>query len=130
MDYNLLMSNSLNLPFFMHLPARLPDYQAAQVSEWWTLPRRAAQGAQFLIYAAETDAPLICKNDILFIMPAPHWVGNCVMLARLRKKYLVRRIIIENNKLKWEKDDGKQTAIPAQAEAVGIVVERLTGTIF
>ena len=123
-------SNSLNLPFFMHLPDRLPEYKPIQVAEWWTLPRRAAQGAQFLIHAAQTDLPSPYHDDVLFIMPALHWVGNCVMLARFKQKYLIRQIVIHNGKPKWKKQGGKETAIPAQAQAVGIVMERLTGTIF
>ena len=129
-QYDLFTSNSINLPFFMHLPAQLPNYQPNQVAEWWTLPRRAAQGALFLIRAGETDIPTTYSDDILFIMPALHWVQNCVMLVRLEKKYLLRYITIRNHQVKWKKEGGTETTIPTLAQAIGVVVARQTNAIF
>ena len=129
-SYDILTGNSIRLPFFENLPPQLPEYQLMQATEWWTLPLRAAQGAQFLIRAGETDLSAAYHRDILFIMPTPHWIGNCVMLARLGKKYLIRQITMHKQQLTWKKENGAQTAIPPRAKAIGIVVERLTGTIF
>ena len=129
-SYDLLSANSVRLPFFEHLPEQLPEYRPMDAAEWWTLPLRAAQGARFLIRAGETDLPADNSKDILFIMPATHWIGNCVMLARLGKKYLIRKITVHPSKLKWQKESGQESAIPARAEVVGIVVGKLTGTLF
>lgn len=123
------VSNNLQLPYFFHLPPRLPFYQEHQVAEWWTLPRRVARGAQFLICAGETDLPTSHAEDILFILPANKWTRGSIMLARKNNKYLIRQITNCKNNPKWKKIQQKETPIPPDAQPIGIVVERLTGTI-
>jgi len=129
-SYDLLTGNSVRLPFFEHLPEHLPEYRPMEAAEWWTLPLRGAQGTRFLIRASETDLPTVNAKDILFIMPVTHWIGNCVMLARVGKKYLIRKITVHPNKLKWQTENGRESAIPSRAEVVGIVVKRVTETLF
>ena len=129
-SYDLLAGHSVRLPYFEHLPQQLPDYQPVQAAEWWTLPRRAARGAQFLIRTAETDIGDTYRRDIFLIMPTTHWIVNGVMLARMGQKYIIRKITLHNQQLKWSKENGAPTAIPTRAEAVGIVVKRMTETIF
>ncbi len=127
--YKKQTSNSLALPFFLHLPTQLPLYQEHQVAEWWTLPRRAAQGAQFLIHAGGTDISTEYAEDILFIMPSNKWVEGSVMLARKNKKYLIRQITTCQHTPKWKKMHQKETIIPNDAQPIGVVVEKLTFTI-
>ena len=122
--------NSVSLPFFLQIPCSLPQYQDSQVAEWWTLPRRAAQGAQFLIRAAETDAPASQAEDILFVNPASTWITGCVMLAQKDEKYFLRRICRTKNVLQWQKNGQAPTRIPPQAKPVGIVVRKITNSIF
>ena len=118
------------LPFFIHLPPQLPLYQETQVSEWWALPRRAAQGAQFLIRAGETDLPAPQAEDVLFIAPTFEWISGCTMLVRKGEKYLVRQIKKQANGLKWKKHEQEYTSVSASAKPIGIVVRRITNTIF
>ena len=122
--------NSVSLPFFLQIPHSLPQYQDSQVAEWWTLPRRAAQGAQFLIRAGETDAPAAQSEDILFINPVSTWITGCVMLAQKDGKYFLRRICRTKNTLQWQKNGQAPTRIPPQAKPVGIVVRKMTNSIF
>ena len=91
--YNSQIKNSISLPFFIQIPQRLPSYQDVQVAEWWTLPRRITQGAQFLISARQTDLPRCQANDILFIVPSSEWASGKWMLVRKEGKYFIRQII-------------------------------------
>lgn len=122
--------NSIPLPFFLQIPADLPEYKDTQVAEWWLLPRRAAQGAQFLIRAGATDVPSSQAEDILFVTPSSTWITGCVMLIQKDGKYLLRRICRHKNILKWQKDLQTPTAIPPRAKPLGIVVRKITNSIF
>ena len=122
--------NSVSLPFFLQIPPTLPKYHDSQVAEWWTLPRRAAQGAKFLIRAGEADTSPIQSEDILFITPTSTWITGCIMLAQKDGKYLLRRICRIKNTLQWQKNGHTSTKIPPSAKPIGIVVRRITNSIF
>lgn len=129
-QYNLRARNSVMLPLFMRLPDEFPNYQESQVAEWWTLPRRATQGTQFLMPAALTDVPSVYAEDILFIYPVAKWMHGHLMLVRYEKKYLVRRILKQGEQLKWKELGKKEIRIPALAKPIGIIMERLTNVLF
>jgi len=128
--YTSQIKNSISLPFFTHLPSNLPAYQQTQVAEWWTLPRRITQGAQFLIPAKQTDLPLCLADDILLITPTTEWTAGKWMLAQKSGKYLIRRIVQGKKGLKWQKKGSAATLISSHAKPIGIVVGKLTNIIF
>lgn len=122
--------NSVSLPFFIHLPNSFPDYQEAHVAEWWALPRHAVLGAQFLLRAGEADTPPAQAEDILFLILADSWVVNSVMLVKKDNRYFIRRISRQHGKLVWQKNGQNFTAIPARVQPVGVVVRKITNSIF
>lgn len=74
-------SNSVQLPVLSVLPLQFPLYPEDNVLEWWSLPRRYAQGARYLIRSKDIalkDA--FSEDDLCFIKPGPDVTAGAMLL--------------------------------------------------
>lgn len=73
--------NSVKLPFLQTPPAEFDDYDPACVLEWWSIPRRYAQGALYLVRAKDAGlADAQDDDDLCFVKPSHAKATGTVLL--------------------------------------------------
>lgn len=122
-------SNSVSLPFLANVPAGYPDFDDSDVIEWWTLPRRYAKGAKYLVRCCgDSMKGSVEYDDLCLIKPEQEFLDGKVMLVKTAQGYLIKRIRKENGKIVLYSDNNKKYKAfsPSQAVPVGIVVRKIT----
>ena len=117
-------SNSVSLPLLARVPEAYPAYDESDVVEWWTLPRRAARGAKYLVRDAQTPQ----RDDLYLIKPAGELIDGAVMLVRAGGGHLIARVRQERESVVLHpQDGGRPQAFPAGGvQAVGAAVRKIT----
>ena len=122
-------SNSVALPYLANVPAGYPDYDQADVIEWWTLPRRYARGAKYLVRCCgDSMEGSVGYDDLCLIKPETEFLDGKVMLVKVKEGYLIKRIRKENGKIVLYSDNNKkyQAFAPKMVTPVGLVVRKIT----
>lgn len=121
-------SNSVVLPCLASIPVSFPDYDPADVIEWWTLPRRYTRGAKYLIpYTEGNSSPAASREDLYLIKPETEFLDGKIMLVKVKDKYLVKRVYRENGQIVlYEQDHTKYKSFSVkQIIPVGVVVRKI-----
>ncbi len=109
-EEDILQSNSVRLPFFSQVPALFPQYNEDDVLEWWSVPRRYACGAKYIVPSLCIGLAHADADDLCFIKPS----------AEANEPYLVL----------CKKENGKySTHAPSQSAKgtiIGTVVRRIS----
>ncbi len=122
-------SNSVALPFLANVPAGYPDFDEADVIEWWTLPRRYAKGAKYLVRCCgDSMQGSVEYDDLCLIKPETSFLDGKVMLVKVENGYLIKRICKENGKIVLYSDNNKKykAFTPDRVQPVGLVVRKIT----
>lgn len=122
-------SNSVSLPFLANVPAGYPEFDDSNIIEWWTLPRRYAKGAKYLVRCCgDSMEGSIGYDDLCLIKPATEFLEGKVMLVKINNGYVIKRIHKENGKIVLYSDNNKKYKAfsPQQAQPMGIVVRKIT----
>lgn len=122
-------SNSVALPYLANVPAGYPDYDQADVIEWWTLPRRYARGAKYLVRCCgDSMEGSVGYDDLCLIKPETEFLDGKVMLVKVNEGYLIKRIRKENGKVVLYSDNNKKykAFAPQMVQPVGLVVRKIT----
>ena len=122
-------SNSVSLPFLANVPAGFPSYDDSDVIEWWTLPRRYAKGAKYLVRCCgDSMEGSVGYDDLCLIKPTSEFLDGKVMLVKIEQGYVIKRIRKEKGKIVLYSDNNKKYKAfsPEQATPVGIVVRKIT----
>lgn len=122
-------SNSVALPYLANVPAGYPEYDQDDVIEWWTLPRRYARGAKYLVRCCgDSMEGSVGYDDLCLIKPETEFLDGKVMLVKVSQGYLIKRIRKENGKIVLYSDNNKKykAFTPQQVCPVGLVVRKIT----
>ena len=122
-------SNSVSLPYLANVPAGYPEFNDADVLEWWTLPRRYAKGAKYLVRCCgDSMQGSVEYDDLCLIKPETEFLDGKVMLVRVENGYLIKRIRKEEGKIILYSDNDKKykAFTPQQVQPVGLVVRKIT----
>lgn len=122
-------SNSVSLPYLANIPAGYPEFNEADVMEWWTLPRRYAKGAKYLVRCCgDSMEGSVEYDDLCLIKPENEFLDGKVMLVKVQDGYLIKRIRKENNKIVLYSDNDKKykAFAPQMVRPVGLVVRKIT----
>ena len=122
-------SNSVSLPFLASVPAGYPEFDDSNIIEWWTLPRRYAKGAKYLVRCCgDSMEGSVGYDDLCLIKPESEFLEGKVMLVKIAQGYVIKRIRKENGKIVLYSDNNKKYKAfsPRQAQPVGIVVRKIT----
>jgi len=122
-------SNSVALPYLANVPAGYPDYDQADVIEWWTLPRRYARGAKYLVRCCgDSMEGSVGYDDLCLIKPESEFLDGKVMLVKVNEGYLIKRIRKEGGKIVLYSDNNKKyrAFAPDRVQPVGLVVRKIT----
>ncbi len=122
-------SNSVSLPFLASVPAGYPEFDDSNIIEWWTLPRRYAKGAKYLVRCCgDSMEGSVGYDDLCLIKPESEFLEGKVMLVKIAQGYVIKRIHKENGKIVLYSDNNKKYKAfsPRQAQPVGIVVRKIT----
>lgn len=109
-EENMAQSNSVRLPFFSQVPPQFPQYNEDDVLEWWSVPRRYACGAKYIVPSisigyTDTSDP----EDLCFIKPC--------LEAAYGEKVVCK---LPNGKYTCQNENGKEKSV------VGTVVRRIS----
>ena len=122
-------SNSVALPYLANVPAGYPDFDEADVIEWWTLPRRYAKGAKYLVRCCgDSMKGSVEYDDLCLIKPESDFLDGKVMLVKVADGHLIKRIRKENGKIVLYSDNNKKykAFAPDMVQPVGLVVRKIT----
>ncbi len=122
-------SNSVALPYLANVPAGYPEYDQADVIEWWTLPRRYARGAKYLVRCCgDSMEGSVGYDDLCLIKPETEFLDGKVMLVKVPQGHLIKRIRKENGKIVLYSDNNKKykAFAPDTVQPVGLVVRKIT----
>ncbi len=122
-------SNSVALPYLANVPAGYPDYDQADIVEWWTLPRRYARGAKYLVRCCgDSMEGSVGYDDLCLIKPETEFLDGKVMLVKVNGGHLIKRIRKENGKIVLYSDNNKKykAFAPEMVQPVGLVVRKIT----
>lgn len=68
-EENMAQSNSVRLPFFSQIPTQFPNYNEDDVLEWWSVPRRYACGAKYIVPSLSIGLDTADSEDLCFLKP-------------------------------------------------------------
>ena len=122
-------SNSVALPYLANVPAGYPDFNDSDVIEWWTLPRRYAKGAKYLVRCCgDSMKGSVEYDDLCLIKPETEFLDGEVMLVKVQDGHLIKRIRKENGKIVLYSDNDKKYKAfsPNMVQPVGLVVRKIT----
>lgn len=122
-------SNSVSLPFLASVPAGYPEFDDSNIIEWWTLPRRYAKGAKYLVRCCgDSMQGAVNYDDLCLIKPESEFLDGKVMLVKINDGYVIKRIQKEKGKIVLYSDNNKKykAFAPAQVQPVGLVVRKIT----
>jgi len=122
-------SNSVSLPFLANVPAGYPEFDDSNIIEWWTLPRRYAKGAKYLVRCCgDSMEGAIGYDDLCLIKPETEFLEGKVMLVKIADGYVIKRIHKEKGKIVLFSDNNKKYKAfsPRQAQPIGVVVRKIT----
>ncbi len=76
-------SNSVRLPFLQTAPQDFDTYDPAWVLEWWSIPRRYAQGALYILRSKDAGlADAQDDDDLCFVKPSHAKTAGTALLLR------------------------------------------------
>lgn len=118
--------NSVSIPLLNTVSNSFPKYEDAEVAEWWTLPRRAAQGGKCLL--ADTSARADGREDLYLIRPANELEDGHIMLLRAEGKVQLKRVRTENGRITLLFPDGSTDKQLPREEItpLGAAVKKIT----
>lgn len=122
-------SNSVSLPYLANVPAGYPEFNEADVMEWWTLPRRYAKGAKYLVRCCgDSMQGSVEYDDLCLIKPETEFLDGKVMLVKVQDGYLIKRIRKEGGKIVLYSDNNQKykAFAPQMVQPVGVVVRKIT----
>ena len=122
-------SNSVSLPFLASVPAGYPEFDDSNIIEWWTLPRRYAKGARYIVRCCgDSMEGSVGYDDLCLIKPESEFLDGKVMLVQIKDGYVIKRIRKEKGKIVLYSDNNKKykAFTPQQATPIGIVVRKIT----
>lgn len=122
-------SNSVSLPFLASVPAGYPEFDDSNIIEWWTLPRRYAKGAKYLVRCCgDSMEGSVGYDDLCLIKPETEFLDGKVMLVKTPSGYVIKRIRKEKGKIVLYSDNNKKykAYTPQAAQPVGVVVRKIT----
>ncbi len=122
-------SNSVALPYLANVPAGYPEFDEADVIEWWTLPRRYAKGAKYIVRCCgDSMKGSVEYDDLCLIKPTTDFLDGKVMLVKVAEGNLIKRIRKENGKIVLYSDNNKKykAFAPEMVQPIGLVVRKIT----
>ena len=120
-------SNSVQLPFLNQVPADFPHYDESEIIEWWSLPRRYAQGAKYILRTADTGWDKQADNDDLcLVKPGSEQPQGKMLLIETRPgQYIIRRVEQNGTRILFISPDGKHKEQALRGRIVGVLLKRI-----
>lgn len=120
-------SNSVALPFLDQVPDASGHYEEDHILEWWSVPRRFAQGAKYLLRAAAAGLNQAGQEDLCFVRPGKDMPeGKLILFRSPAGEYLCRRVKYKNGKPVFFRPDSKKADAQMPGEAVGVLSHLLS----
>ncbi len=116
--------NSVSIPLLHAVSAGFPHYEECEVAEWWTLPRRAAQGAKCLV----ADAHACGREDLYLIRPTTVAEEGQIMLVFIQGSAQLRHVRTENGLITLSFPNGNfdKRLPPQDVTFLGAAVKKIT----
>lgn len=121
-------SNTVQIPFVQAILSVPPYYNEEDVIEWWSVPRRYAQGAKYLISSQyigleDADGP----DDLCLVKPGRDIPNKAVLiLTNGKNKYIVRKAVHTAQSVDYLPLTGKKAApVSKQFYPIGQIVKRI-----
>lgn len=122
-------SNTVRLPFLNSVPDAFPQYDESEIIEWWSVPRRYALGAKYIVRSSNagvSDAKN--EDDLCFVQPTDVPSDQHLMLWKTNEGYLSGRCIKKGEMRILQGLNAKDTPLPqGQARPLGRIVRRIYG---
>lgn len=93
-------SNSVRIAFLANIPLQFPLYNEDDVIEWWSVPRRYALGAKYIISSAQAGFATTDPDDICLVKPTDKpEMGKVLLVKNKNGSFQVVHTQEENQKI-------------------------------
>lgn len=122
-------SNTVRLPFLNSVPDAFPQYDESEIIEWWSVPRRYALGAKYIIRSSNAGlADAKDGDDLCFVQPTDVPSEQHVMLWKTDEGYLAGHYTKKGEIRILQGLNAKDAPLPqGQACPLGRIVRRICG---
>lgn len=122
-------SNTVRLPFLNSVPDAFPQYDESEIIEWWSVPRRYALGAKYIIRSFNAGlADAKDGDDLCFVQPTDVPSEQHVMLWKTNEGYLAGLYTKKGEIRILQGLNAKDAPLPqGQACPLGRIVRRICG---
>lgn len=119
--------NTVQLPFLDLIPIHYPHYPETDVLEWWSIPRRYAQGAKYIVRSQDIALEAATSEyDLCFIKPAKAAAaGQLVLLHDKKGLFCTARVQMQKGKIAYIPLQRYTDKSPASWTLLGILVRRI-----
>lgn len=125
----LSQSNTVRLAFLNSVPDAFPQYDESEVIEWWSVPRRYALGAKYIIRSSDAgfgDAK--DADDLCFVQPTDVPSEQHLMLWKTKEGYRCGYGVKEGEHFILQGSNTENSSQPQeQARPLGRIVRRIYG---
>lgn len=120
-------SNSVQLPFLNAVPSDCFKYDESDVLEWWSIPRRFARGAKYILRAGDAGWEQAGPEDLCLVKPCTDAPENKTVLFRTDEgKYICRRVCRKGNKTLYERPHSRIHETRRPGRPIGVVLRFIT----
>ena len=124
---NSLQQNTVKLPFLAVVPTDYPHLHEEDILEWWSIPRRYAQGAKYIVRSKDISLPdATCEDDLCWIKPARQVSkGQWVLLINNKQMLRVGKVSLSGKKCVYQPAAASKNILDASFHPIGILVRRI-----
>ncbi len=116
-------TNSVLLPFLNTIPDASGQYAEADVLEWWSVPRRFARGAKYLLRANDAGLNGVSQEDLCFVKPGKDMPEGKLLLFRTSAgQCLCRRVKYKNGIAVFFRPGNKRGDTQPPGEPIGEIL--------
>ncbi len=121
-----LPQNTVKLPFLATIPLRYPHYPEEDILEWWSIPRRYAQGAKYLVRSKNIALPdAVSDEDLCWVKPCQEPADQQITLLTDGHSFQTRRAVCREKKCHYIPLDNSKVKLSASFHPIGVLVRRI-----
>lgn len=117
-------SNSVQLPFLNEVPSNVEEHNENDILEWWSVPRRFAQGSKCILRASQIGLQHVSSDDLCFIKPFTREQENeWVVFRTPTGQHVCRQIRLHKGQTLYCQPESQNGQKQKPGRPIGVVIK-------